>query len=102
MAAVAGAVAGQPSRNPSRQVYEFALRRTCSDGKLWPEEQYKAAERLNPDTSEADKRKHQEFLLKLGGLVRDQFLINDPVARSMLFRSMGIDNSNPLQVATIS
>ncbi|KAI4603021.1 hypothetical protein KJ359_005811 [Pestalotiopsis sp. 9143b] len=81
MAAVAGAVAGQPSRNPSRQVYEFALRKACSDGRLWPEEQYKAAERLSPDTSEADKRKHQEFLLKLGGLIRDQFLVHDPVAR---------------------
>lgn len=82
-AAVAGAGAvAQP--NPSKQVFEFALRTTCSDGKLWPEEQYKAAERLSPDDSEIDKRKYQEFLLKLGGLLRDQFLISDPVARSML------------------
>ncbi|KAF3005467.1 hypothetical protein E8E14_007832 [Neopestalotiopsis sp. 37M] len=78
-AAIAGA-GGQA--NPSKQVFEFALRTTCSDGKLWPEEQYKAAERLSPDDSEIDKRKYQEFLLKLGGLLRDQFLISDPVARS--------------------
>ncbi|ETS82374.1 hypothetical protein PFICI_04250 [Pestalotiopsis fici W106-1] len=80
MAAVVAGAGGQ--LNPSRQVFEFALRSTSSDGKLWPEEQYKAAERLNPDDSEIDKRKYQEFLLKLGGLLRDQFLIRDPVART--------------------
>jgi hypothetical protein len=68
----------------AKLVFEFALRPSCSDGKLWPEEQYKTAERLNPDESEADKRKYQEILLKLGGLLRDQFMTHDPKARGML------------------
>lgn len=80
MTAVAGS-GGQP--NASKQVYEFALRASCSDGKIWPEEQYKAAERLDPENSDADKRKYQEFLLKLGGLIRDQFLVHDPKARGV-------------------
>lgn len=82
MAAVFGA-GGLPGA--SKAVYEFALGATCSDGKIWPEEQFKLAERLDPDGPEADKRKYQEILLRLGGLIRDQFLADDPRRRGGYF-----------------
>lgn len=80
MAVVSGG-AGLP--NASKEVYEFALGAACSDGKMWPEEQFKLAERLDPENSEVDRRKYQEILLRLGGLTRDQFLADDPVRRGI-------------------
>lgn len=91
---------GQP--NFSKQVFEIALRPTCSDGKIWPEDQYKTAERLNLGESDADRRKHQEYLLKLGGLLRDQFLIQDPVARGIHSTNHHMLCRFPLQAILIS
>jgi hypothetical protein len=64
-------------------VYEFALAADCSDGKLWTEESYKGTIRLNPDASVDDKQKYLEYGMKLGGLLRDQFLSHDRSARGL-------------------
>ncbi|KAH6660444.1 hypothetical protein BKA67DRAFT_653623 [Truncatella angustata] len=71
---------GQP--NGSKLVFEIALDPSCSDGKQWAEEQCKGAERLDPDASEFEKRKYQEYLLKLGSLLRNEFMVpKDRAAR---------------------
>ncbi|KAH8681193.1 hypothetical protein BX600DRAFT_504921 [Xylariales sp. PMI_506] len=64
MASNPSAVGLQTATNTA---FPFALRSGCSDGKAWPEEQYKTTQRLpigNP--------KYQEYYFKLGGFLRDQ------------------------------
>ncbi|KAI1850051.1 hypothetical protein JX266_004430 [Neoarthrinium moseri] len=72
-------------RQPN-ELFEFAFRLGTSDGKAWPEEQYRGTERLDPEGSEEEKQKYHEYRLKLAGLLRDQILVyQDPKSRGRTY-----------------